>query len=578
MLGVSVVSLLLLAGGLRVPFFLDDYLHQAMMTGSADLPWKPTQPWDLYTIVPGDAGFTQRSAALGTAPWWKAEAFQITFFRPLASLSLYLDHLLFPGSAVFAHLSSLIWFALLLGSVALLYRRVEGGKAAAGLAFLLFALDDAHVFPAVWAANRGALIAAVFSFLALYFHHRYRNDKNIAFALLSWASFAMGLLGGEIALSMMGFMGAFVLFLDPDGPKRGLLYILPHVAIVIVWRIVYSRLGFGVFGSDLYIDPLSAPSAFVASAARRLVFLVSAQLTIPGSEVYVLLPKFWRPLYLIFYLAWFVWAAVVFAPIVRRDRIARFWCAGMMMAAVPSAATFPHDRLMLIAGIGGMGLISSLLLSFFDRSVSLPRRKLTGAFVAWMILSHLILSPLSFPLRIGLLRNMASLADRATRSIPDSDDFENKTVIIANGPDMFLSSFIPIWRHSFGLTIPKRVETAVNTLSPVILFRDSDRSLTFTVKDGQFDTWTHALVRRKEDRMTAGYTVHRLGITFEVLTTNEDGEPITLRMSLDRPFTDPSWMWVVWDDNRYRPFIPPDIGKSVTVDIDEWAEVQFLLQ
>jgi hypothetical protein len=143
---------------------------------------------------------------------------------------------------------------------------------------------------------------------------------------------------------------------------------------------------------------------------------------------------------------------------------------------------------------------------------------------------------------------------------------------------MFLSSFVPIWRHSFGLKNPKRVEVAVNTFSPVTVFRESDRSLTFTVKDGQFETWTHALTRKHDDAVTPGYKIHRPGITFEVLTTTPDGEPVTTRMTLDRPADDPSWAWVVWDDNRYKPFIPPDIGESTTIDIDEWDEALFLLR
>ncbi len=134
-IGATAAAVLLLSLGIRTPFFMDDYLHQAMMEGTTNLPWKPVPPWALYTMIPGDPGFMERSIALGSAPWWANRSFQATFFRPLGSLSLYLDHLLFPGSAVWAHVTSLLWFLFVLASVALLYRRLETNKTASGLAF-----------------------------------------------------------------------------------------------------------------------------------------------------------------------------------------------------------------------------------------------------------------------------------------------------------------------------------------------------------------------------------------------------------------------------------------------------------
>ncbi len=52
---------------------------------------------------------------------------------------------------------SLLWFALAVALVATLYRRVHGASAVAGLAGLLFAVEDAHA----WLANRNALVCLV---------------------------------------------------------------------------------------------------------------------------------------------------------------------------------------------------------------------------------------------------------------------------------------------------------------------------------------------------------------------------------------------------------------------------------
>ncbi len=95
------------------------------------------------------------------------------------------------------------------------------------------------------------------------------------------------------------------------------------------------------------------------------------------------------------------------------------------------------------------------------------------------------------------------------------------------------------------------------------IFRESDRSLTFTVQEGQFDTWTHALTRRQGDAVKPGTKVRRPGVTFEVLTTTPDGEPVTTRMTLDKPADDPAFVFVVWDEHRYKPFVPPPLSEAV---------------
>ena len=55
--------------------------------------------------------------------------------------------------------------------------------------------------------------------------------------------------------------------------------------------------------------------------------------------------------------------AAALAPLLRRDREARFWTLGMVLALLPISATFPANRLLFFVGLGAMALLARLLAS-----------------------------------------------------------------------------------------------------------------------------------------------------------------------------------------------------------------------
>ena len=70
------------------------------------------------------------------------------------------------------HVHSLLWFVLLLFLVTKFYRRILGPTWLAGLAVLLFAVEDGHGSPVGWICNRNILIAASFGIGCLIAHDR----------------------------------------------------------------------------------------------------------------------------------------------------------------------------------------------------------------------------------------------------------------------------------------------------------------------------------------------------------------------------------------------------------------------
>ena len=576
---VIVIGMIPLLGAFGVGLLMDDHLHRIMMDGDPAMPCAKVAPWDLYVLIPESREFIDRSVELGTAVWWRAQEFQISFLRPISSLSLYLDHLLFPGNAIWMHAVSLLWTALLFLMVARLYRRIDG-RAVAGLALLMFVLDDSHVYPAAWIADRNALIAGVFAVGALMLHHGARSDGSKAAAIVAPLCLVAALCSGEISLGIFGFLFSYALFLDPAGRRRGLLYLLPHVAVIILWRVVYNLLGYGTYGADLYIDPLKEPVAFAVAAMERIPLLLAAHFGYIPSEAHTLLLAPAKPYFFAGAVVWLIFAGVVLYPLLKSSVSARFWFVGTLTAAVPCAATFPANRLFLIAGIGGTALLALLVHGFISGSLTVRYRKLTWAFVGITLYAQILSAPVSTFASMTVLKNIGTVTETAARSLTHAvpSPIPEKTVVMLVAPDMFTSAFVPFWRRALGLPVPKRVEAAVNTVSPVEILRESETALRLTVPDGHFGAWTHPLTRKASVPMRPGHIVQHPGISYEILTSTPDGEPISVRMSFDTPLDDPSLAFVVWGDNGYVPFTLPEIGKTKTVDIDQWSIVRALVQ
>jgi lysylphosphatidylglycerol synthetase-like protein (DUF2156 family) len=142
----------------------------------------------------------------------------------------------------------------------------------------------------------------------------------------------------------------------------------PYAVVVIVWRLLWTHLGYGIENVGGYVDPLREPLRFIYAVKNNAPFLLLGQLALPPSELSIMLPPwYWIPLWRIA-LIFLVLVAFVFVPLLRRDQTARFWAAGMLLSVLPICATFPSDRLLTFVGIGTMALIAQLLFVVFGKT------------------------------------------------------------------------------------------------------------------------------------------------------------------------------------------------------------------
>ena len=572
--GAILLGVLLRVGAVNNGFLLDDYLHQQMLTPNRALPFTAAHPLDLYRLIPGDAEFVGQAREMGINPWWGQIPYQATFFRPLSSLLLYVDHLLWPGNATLMHIHSLLWFVLMCVSAFLLFRRILPAPHLAALGLAFFALDDAATFPAGWIANRNSMIAATLAFVTLNLHMRWQGENWKAGAVLAPLSLGVALLAGEFALGVCGFLLAHTVFLESGTLRHKALRLLPYGMVVIAWRLGYNALGYGVWGSDLYVDPLHNPAGFVDVLLQRLPVLLASGFGSGGAEISTFIPPGMHWVLTGVSLAVVGLFALGLRPLVKTDATSKFLVTGTVLSLIPSCATFAHDRLLLIAAVGIFGVISRFVGTVLFRDEAerqVPGQRWASGTAArvlavlWLVL-HGVVSPLSVPLKTEIpdVLNRATLA--TTRSLPD--DLSFRTVVIVAAPDLFASTFLPLWRGALGLSVPPRTVALYNGFDPLTVIRETGQSLILEVKDGMLGVWTDALVREKRHPFKVGQTIDRAATRFTVLAVTADGNPTRVRATFNTDLSADAISFWYWRPEGYVPFPLPARGDSTEIQLD----------
>jgi hypothetical protein len=544
----------------------DDHFHAVALRADLTSPGMERAPWDLFAF----AKDPQSNRALmeeGVFPWWTDPALVIAFLRPLSSLTLWLDYALWPHSPLLMHVHSLAWFALLLVVVWQVYRSLLPARATAALALLLYALDDARSYPVGWIANRNALVALAPGFLAIYAHHRWRDADKARWGLLALLALGVGLAGGEPALPVCGYLASYALFLDRASLRARLSSLLPYAALVIAWRLLYDRLGYGALLSGIYIDPGREPLTFAAALVVRLPMLMLSQFALPMSdlwEAYPLLASWLQPamfavaLLVLGALAWLIW------PLLRADARARFWALGCVLSAVPVCGTHPEDRVLTAASLGGAALLASFLSASAQADRARPARLVATGGLG-LIVIHLLIAPLLLPARILAIDAMERLLLASDASIPRGALGAQKTVVLLNPPLDLFAVYLPAFRLSRGIGMPRSLRWLATGESALSIQRVDAQTLKITPDDGFLSTSSQRMFRRSERSFRRGERVLLSDVAFEVTELTRDGRPQTMVARFTAPLSDDNFVFLRWDQRTYRPFVLPAPGQSVHV-------------
>lgn len=565
----------------------DDYFLRLVLSDPPIEPAWSRSPTDAFTFVNGDEEFIRYGLERAELPWWTHPRLRLAFLRPVTSLTHWIDFRLWPDHPWLMHIHSLLWFAGAVLAAALLYRRLLLPAWVAGLAGLLFALDDAHGMPAVWLANRNASVGVFFGLLALIAHDRWRRDGWRPGAAIAPLALLLGLLSGEIALAAGGYLLAHALFLDEDRLSRRLASLIPAAVVGVVWWLTYRLMGYGASGSGVYIDPGVSPLQFAQALVERAPILIFGQWIFPSS-LSMILSRHAAHMLWIAAVGLVVVIAALLMPILRRERLARFFALGMVLSLVPACATFPDDRLLFFAGFGGMGLLAQLLAAVWQEVDWIPRprnRRLPLQVTCWVLVAiHLAFAPLALATTASKVRAFGSIIERAAEGLPSDPAVTDQLVLIVNTPTVFISFYGPLIRGLQGHPIPRRTLILGSGIYPTTISRPAPDVLAIRPSGGYMpepgspqpghETSQPALhpayffqmldhLYRDATPMTVGERIAYGGATIDVAEISDDGRPIEVRVRFEVDLENPSLRWLQWQNGTYAPFQPPAIGETV---------------
>jgi len=556
---LAVTAIALTSHSLWMGFHLDDYIHRYLLSdlpGAADLLRAYESP---FGVANGEPAINRWQVEHGYAPWWIDRDLLVSLWRPLSYLTHELDAAVWPANAFAMHAHNLLWFGALVIAVTSLYRRIIGPTAVAGLAALFYALSHTNGFAVGWIANRNALVAAVFGVLCLLAYDRGRR-------VLSPLLLIAALLAGEGSVAVLGYIFAHAWFIDTAAWRERVRRLLPHIAIVLVWRFVYNALGHGAHGSGLYLDPVREPFAFAAAAVTRLPLLIMGQFAFPPAEGYVLGPPAWAPAILVFACVVTALFALSALSIARVDRVAAFWLTGMLFALVPNCTTYANNRLLFFVGVGAMGLLAQLWVGFLARADWIPTRALpralAHAFVGASAFMHLFLSPLLLPLATQSVAFTRPINPALVELSTDAT-LGDRDLLFLTAPEYFYVKLIPVLRALAG----KPPVAAIHAFSFGSVATDVNRidarTLEVHYDGGILSDVTSQLYRRSDLRMRVGEHFDYTGVAIEILGIEPDGRANHVRFQFARDLDSSSVRTLSWNDGRFVDTQLPTVGQSI---------------
>jgi hypothetical protein len=557
---VAGLAILLTLPALRVGLIIDDFFIRVVVRQPESIPISIAHPLDTYSFLKGDPEYMLEAIDFGVLPWWVDPTNKGRFWRPITSLTLFADHRFWPDQIWLMHVQSILWFGALVLAAAFAFRKVMGTTAAAGLAGLMFAIEEAHAVPAAWCANRNSVLACLFGVLAFSFHYSWRKEGKYTKGIAAVIFFAAAILSAEAGFAIMGYIASYAFIMEKGPWKKRLLSLVPYAVVTIIWRAVWIGLDYGV-SMPLYKDPIQDPWLFIKRCIFGLPQMITGQFAFPPAEVQAFAAIF-KPWTLVFSLGFAVIIFFIFWPLIKTNRTARFFALGAFFALGPFCTTIAQTRNLMFAGIGAFGLLAL----WFTERPSHPVRPRTQKVVLWFfIILHLILAPIllivssAFPM--GPLEKFQEYA----YAYPDLEGIEKQDLIVVNHPGPFGMLMFLGDRAINGDPLPAHTRVLCQGLTPITLKRTSLTELHLSAKGGITDAFSH-MVSSVSEEMKQGKELKLTGMTVKVHKMNSAGTiPLEAVFTFDKNLEDPSYRWFVWSDKAFVPFTLPAVGETVNI-------------
>ncbi|HYO53054.1 hypothetical protein [Archangium sp.] len=556
-----VIALVLALPTLGMGFALDDYLHLLIFEGR----WPLGSPLDLFRFAGGDAEGMRRVVQEGPYPWWTLPELKIAFWRPLSSALEALDYRFFGRDALGYHLHSVAWYLGVVALFGVLLRRFLPGSLAV-LALLLFTVDDAHLLPVGWISNRNALVSTAFALVGLRMHLEWREARKPWAPLLSLAALAVSLTAGESALGVFAYLLAYELSGARGTVVARLRAIAPAAVLAVGYLGVYKALGYGAYGSTMYLDPVAEPGRYVVAALGRVPALIGGLLGVPV-DLWGITPGS-RPVLVGLGLAGLAMLVLLLRsawPGLSQEerRHCRWLSAGAALSLLPVTSSMPMSRLLFVPSLGASVLLAVVLRHAWRSRGQGWRPRGVAVAGGVLALFHLVLAPLSWPAMAMMIRQLGSGTEQMARKVRgelDSARLPSQRVVVLDARDMGVALYVPVMWALQGQERPRSWWPLSLVQESPIVTRTGPASLALELpRGGHFLTSEfEQVIRSPEHMLGAGAQVKLEGMRVTVLAADAQG-PTRLGFEFDTPLEDPSLVFLHWREGTLRRFTPPPL-------------------
>ncbi|HEX2952714.1 MAG TPA: hypothetical protein VHR47_01870, partial [Bacillota bacterium] len=373
------------------------------------------------------------------------------------------------------------------------------------------------------------------------------------------------LLSAEAGIATVAYLLAYLFFIDNEPWLRRVRALLPYLLVVVVWRMVWTGLGYGVANVGLYIDPIQAPFRFGRALIDRLPMLFLSQWGWPPADVSLVLGPDKRHLFWILACVFLLSVFFIGLPLLRRDRIARFWAFGALLSIIPICTTFPSERLLLFVGIGAMGFISQFLVVVFRKNDGNAKWGYPAVGLGvFFIFVHLIIATPTLLVHSAWPVGPKWVMGQFYIQTPFDQRIETQDLILVNPPEaVFALNSLLLW-ESEHQPLPRHLRVlASSRLRPVTVSRLDDRTLIIRPEKGFIAGDMDRLFRAEDHLLSLGEQVKLTGVFITINELNADHRPATAVFRFSVPLEDSSLRWLQWKDGKFIPFVPPRIGERV---------------
>jgi hypothetical protein len=572
---VALLGMVLHAPTLNSDLFSDDFLQWALISGHLKHPHYPGSLFGLFNLVDGQRDTVQAMKDGGRLLWSAADNLRVTFWRPLAELSHWLDYALWPQSPALMHLHSLLWYGALLLALGQLYRRLMPATEQSHLALLIYAVSSLHALAIAWLSARNQLMSAFFTVLTISCYHDWRAGQGRVKGFLAALALVLGLACAEATVAVLAYLVAHAAVMEGDRPWRErVLALLPFLAIVAAWRVICTHIGYGSVGSGSYVDPVRDPWRFAEMLLVRVPAYLAAMLYSTPSNHAMRMP----------YEGQAEFAAVALIACLLPVWVARrvglwssrpmwFLALGSLLALVPACAIAPQNRVLIHAEIGMSGVISLLCMGVFARlqrdRTSVPGvAKLTAG---GLLVLHLVVAPLATLGGAALMRPLTRLTLEMAEALQPGATDPDARVVIINLPAPEYIFYIPLARSYLGLPNPKSIWSLANGQQQALKMDVIDDATIRLTSPTVFVDILHRDIRSLPFK--PGDVVKLDGMTVMVEQVSPEGGPLAARFHFAAPLSDRRWLFYVWENNGLHRFAMPGPGYATALPAANLVEL-----